>query len=105
MAEIRLYGKLRRYINASKVTCGNVMTVTPQPQETLEQLLARLGIPFEAIYTIFLNSKLLATRSKMAYWMRYQQVRKNPLDWQLDIEVKADDRVGIFGRDMAALVV
>ena len=58
MAEIRLYGKLRRYINASKVTCGNVMTVTPQPQETLEQLLARLGIPFEAIYTIFLNSKL-----------------------------------------------
>ena len=105
MAEIRLYGKMRRYINESKVASGNVMTVTPQPQETLAQLLARLGIPIDAIYTIFLNSKLLVTRSKMAYWMRYQQVRKDPLDWDLDIEVKADDRVGIFGRDMAALVV
>ena len=105
MAEIRLYGKLRRYINESRVVNGHVMKITPQPQETLEQLLARLEIPLDAIYTIFLNSKLLYTRSKMAYWIRYQQVRKNPLDAELDIVIKTGDRVGIFGRDMAALVV
>ena len=41
----------------------------------------------------------------MAYWIRYQQVNENPLDWNLEVAVKAGDRIGIFGRDMAALVV
>ena len=105
VVEIRLFGKLRRYISESEMVEGRVMKVSPQPQETLAQLLARLGIPLDEIYTIFLNSKLLATRSLMAYRMGYQQVRENPLDWELDIEVKAGDRVGLFGRDMSALVV
>ena len=81
------------------------MRIVPQPEETLQQLLIRIGIPLEEIYTIFLNSKLLASRSKMAYWMRYQQVNENPLDWKLKVAVKAGDRIGIFGRDMAALVI
>lgn len=105
MIEIRIYGKLRRYISETEADDGNVMRITPQPQETLAQLLARIGIPLDDIYTIFLNSRLLVTRSKMAYWMRYQQVRKNPLDWELDVVVKTGDRIGLFGRDMAALVV
>ncbi len=105
MIEIRIYGKLRRFISEPEAAHGNMMKVTPQPQETLEQLLARIGIPLDDIYTIFLNSRLLVTRSKMAYWIRYQQVQKNPLDWELDIVVKAGDRVGLFGRDMAALVI
>jgi hypothetical protein len=105
MVEIRLFGKLRCYITEHEAGRGNLMKVTPRPQETLAQLLARLGIPLDDIYTIFLNSRLLVTRSKMAYWIQYQQVHKNPLEWELDVVVKAGDRVGLFGRDMAALVI
>jgi len=58
-------------------------------------------LPFALIFL----ATLLATRSAMAYWMRYQQVHKDPLEWKLDIPVKQGDRVGLFGKDMAALVI
>ena len=41
----------------------------------------------------------------MARWMGYQQVRKDPFNWDLNVAVKPSDRIGLFGRDMAALVV
>ena len=102
---IHLYGKLRRFVKESGAGHGNVLKVEPQPGETLEQLLARFGIPLDEIYNIFFNAKLLATRSAMAHWIRYQQVHENALEWKLDIAVKAGDRIGLFGRDMAALVI
>ena len=105
MVEIRLFGKLRRYVEKPEAGHDHLMKVEAQPEETLEQLLDRIGIPLDEIYTVFFNSRLLASRSKMAYWMRYQQVHENPLDWKLDIAVRAGDRIGLFGRDMAALVV
>jgi hypothetical protein len=105
MVAIHLYGKLRRFVTESEAGHGNVLKVEPQPGETLEQLLVRVGIPLDKIYNIFFNAKLLATRSAMAYWIRYQQVHENPLEWKLDIAVKVGDRIGLFGRDMAALVV
>jgi hypothetical protein len=105
MVEIRLYGKLRRYAQESSEGHGNVIRVATQPEDTLEQLLIRVGIPLDEIYNIFFNFKLLATRSAMAHWIRYQQVHENPLAWNLNIPVKAGDRVGLFGRDMAALVI
>ncbi len=105
MVEIRIYGKLRQYLKESETDPGGILKLSVDPEETVEALLARIGIPLDAVYTIFLNSKLLVSRSKMAYWMRYPQVRKNPLDWELDVVVKAGDRIGLFGRDMAALVV
>ena len=105
MVAIHLYGKLRRFAKESEAGHGNVLKVEPQPGEILEQLFVRVGIPLDEIYNIFFNAKLLATRSAMAYWMRYQQVHENPLEWKLDIAVKAGDRIGLFGRDMAALVI
>lgn len=102
---IHLYGKLRRFAGDAGAGRGHVIEVEPQPEETVDRLLARVGIPLDQIYNIFFNSKLLATRSAMAYWMRYQQVGKDPLDWKLDVAVKAGDRIGLFGRDMGALVV
>jgi hypothetical protein len=105
MVDIRLFGKLRRFVKEPEAGHYILMRVAPQPEETLEQLLARIGIPIDEIYTIFLNYKLLASRSLMAYRMGYQQVNQNPLDWKLDIALKAGDRIGLFGRDMAALVV
>ena len=41
----------------------------------------------------------------MARWLRYQGATDNPLDWNLDVPLNSGDRLGIFGRDMAALVV
>ncbi len=105
MVDIRIYGKLRQYLKETETDQGGILKLSVDPEETVEALLARIGIPLDAVYTIFLNSKLLVSRSKMACWMRYPQVRKNPLDWELDIVVKAGDRIGLFGRDMAALVV
>lgn len=105
MVEIHIYGKLRRYLKGSQNCEGGVLKVSIQPEETIAELLARLGIPLDEIYNIFLNSRLLATRSQMAYWIRYQQVHDNPLEWKLEVAVKAGDRIGLFGRDMAALVI
>jgi hypothetical protein len=105
MVEIHLYGKLRSYAQESGVDHGSVIKIAPEPEETLEQLLTRIGIPLDRIYTIFFNSKLLAARSAMAYWIGYQQVHKNPLQWNLDVPVTHGDRVGLFGKDMAALIV
>lgn len=105
MVEIRVYGKLRRYVHDIPTDSDNVIRITPESDETLDKLLARLGIPPEAIYSIFLNSKLLAARSGMARWMGYRQVRNDPFNWDLNVTLKPSDRIGLFGRDMAALVV
>jgi hypothetical protein len=105
MVEIHLYGKLRPYAQKSGAGHGSVIKIAPEPEETLEQLLTRIGVPLDRIYTIFFNSKLLAARSAMAYWIGYQQVHKNPLQWNLDVPVTHGDRVGLFGKDMAALIV
>ena len=105
MTEIHLYGKLRRYAPDATLTSDNVIRLDPQPGETLQTLLERLQIPSEKIYSIFLNAKLLAARSKMAVWIGHRRVGPNPLDWDLTVPVAADDRIGLFGRDMAALVI
>jgi len=105
MVDIRLFGKLGCFVKESEAGHDNLMRIAPRPQETLEQLLARIEIPLDEIYTIFLNSKLLVSRSLMAYRMGYQQVHENPLDWNLEVALQEGDRIGLFGRDMAALVV
>ena len=102
MVEIRLYGKLRRY---AKYSPDSIIRVAPEPDESVEDLLIRLGIPLDDIYSIFYNSKLLAGRSGMASWIGYRQVDSNPFDWNPSLTVVSSDRIGLFGRDMAALVV
>ena len=102
MVEIRLYGKLRRYADDNP---DSIIRISPESNETLGSLLNRLNIPLDDIYSIFYNSKLLAARSGMASWIGYQQVRSNPFDWDLNVTVQSSDRIGLFGRDMAALVV
>jgi len=105
MIEIHVYGKLRQYIKRLQTDKNNVVHLAPEPDQTVESLLNRMGISTEDIYTIFLNSKLLVARSGMATWLRYQQVRGNPFNWDLDIPIDSGDRLGLFGRDMAALVI
>lgn len=101
--DIHLYGKLRRF--GPPTEQDHVLHVAPGENETLASLLERIEIPTAEIYSIFLNSKLLAARSGMARWIGYQQVRRDPFDWNLDLPIQPGDRIGLFGRDMAALVI
>jgi hypothetical protein len=105
MVEIHLFGKLRKYAQNSDHENGSVIRIAPQSGETIALLLARVGIAIEEVYSIFVNHKLLAARSGMARWIGHPKVRSDPFNWDLDIPVNAGDRVGLFGRDMAALVV
>jgi hypothetical protein len=104
MIEIRLYGKLRDAALNASIQKG-VIRLQPWPQATVATLLETLGFAGDEIYTIFLNHRLLATRSNLARWMGYQMACPDPLDWNLQVPVKAGDRIGLFGRDMAALIV
>ncbi len=105
MIEIRLYGKLRRQSTIGEMQETGILHLPPDAGETLRSLLGRIGVTAEDAHSIFLNAKLLAARSNMARWLGYQGATDNPLDWNLDIPLNSGDRVGIFGRDMAALVV
>jgi hypothetical protein len=105
MIEIRLFGKLRRQSPIKEVRETGILHLAPDADETLSSLLVRIQITPEDAHSIFLNAKLLAARSNMARWLRYQAAAGNPLDWNLDVPISSGDRVGVFGRDMAALVV
>ena len=105
MVEIHFYGKLRRFADSKNTAAGYVTSISPQADETIESLLAQVGVSAEDIYSIFLNGKLLAARSGMARWIGFQQIRANPFDWDLNVPVSSGDRIGLFGRDMAALVI
>ena len=105
MIEIRLYGKLRRQSAINEIRETGRLHLVPDKDETMISLLDHIGVAAEDAHSIFLNAKLLAARSNMARWLRYQGASDNPLDWNLDIPLKSGDRVGVFGRDMAALVV
>ncbi len=105
MIEIHLYGKLRRYAKDNSPSRESVIWIESQPDETVESLLTRVGISIDEVYSIVYNSSLLATHSKTALLMEYPQVRSNLFDWDLSMPVKAGDRIGLFSRDMALLIV
>jgi len=105
MLEIRLYGKLRNLCTLEECGQDGVICLRPRPDETVASLLQTLGIADDQIYTIFLNHRLLAAHSNMARWMGHQQAGPDPLLWDLNYPVTSGDRIGFFGRDMAALVV
>ena len=85
MLEIRVFGKLRKFIKNIPTDSDKVIRLPHEPDETLDMLLARLEIPVDEIYSIFYNSKLLAARSGMASMVGYRQVRGNPYNWDLKV--------------------
>jgi hypothetical protein len=107
MIEVYLYGGLRRYASDPRPDRESVARLEPHPGETVRTTLERLGIPPADVYHIFLNGALLFTRNSMAPWLEYQQSQAGaPNQLQaLDAPVQTGDRVGLFARDMALLVV
>lgn len=105
MISIHLYGKLRRYSTKKNPGEDSVIQLDIAQGEILEGVLKKCGIEIEELYTIFVNAKLLATRTKMASHLGYQQASGSCNNWDLSITIKDGDRIGLFGRDMATLVV
>ncbi|MBN1486234.1 MAG: hypothetical protein JW981_01255 [Anaerolineae bacterium] len=103
--EIHLYGKLRRLVPESRATEETVIHTAPCPGESVISLLMRIGVPLEELYHIFLNGTLLYTHNTMAPWLRYPQAQDDVWNWESDVPVKSGDRLGLFGQDMATLVV
>lgn len=105
MIEIHLYGKIGKMLMDQNLSESNILRLSPEPGETMASVFERTGISTEDIYSLFLNAKLLAARSNMVRWLGYQQAGDDPLSWDLNVPVSSGDRIGVFGRDMAALVV
>ena len=107
MLEIHLYGKLRRHAPDPRPDQESVVQITPISGETIGTLLTRLSIQPAEIGQIFLNGALLSTRNSMAPWLGYQQARGGVpnQDMGLNTGVRSGDRVGLFARNMAMLVV
>jgi hypothetical protein len=103
MVEVHLYGKLRRYNGSTRAGHDSILMVDAGPGETIATLLAGEGIPVEEINHIFVNAKLLSTRTSMGKYYGYQQVTDDLTDWGLDMPVGKGDRLGLFGKDMAIL--
>jgi len=107
MVEVHMYGSLRRYAPDSRPDRESVVRMEPRPGETVGTALERLGIAPAELCHVFLNGALLSTRNSMAPWLRYQQPRARGSNRSqgLDTPVQPGDRVGLFARDMALLVV
>jgi hypothetical protein len=103
VVEIHLYGKLRQYNGSTQAGHDSVLLHEADPDETLAGLLEEKGIPVEEINHIFLNAKLLSTRTAMGKYYGYQQVGDSLDEWDLAIPVSNGDRLGLFGKDMAIL--
>ena len=104
MIEIHFYGKLRKKSDIRDVRDTGVLHIKTEKGETMASSLERAGVSADEVHSIFLNAKLFAARSNMVRWLGYQQASTDPMAWDLDVPVNAGDRIGLFGRDMAALV-
>ncbi len=107
MIELHLYGDLRRHA-PQKTTAGQSVIRLPIGNgETVGHVLRKAGIDPTEVGQIFLNGKLLNTRCSMAFWLSYQSAQERiPAGGSyLDAPVHSGDRLGVFPRKMAMLVV
>jgi len=106
MVSIHLYGKLRRYAINKSPSGNSIVEIEAKENETLKDLLERIGIGVDELYTIFINSELLTSRTKIAPYLGYCQVcDENCQTWDLTVIINDGDRLGLFGPDMPGLVV
>ncbi|MGC9523396.1 MAG: hypothetical protein ACP5HG_16120 [Anaerolineae bacterium] len=103
--EVHVYGQLARRLSEEAARHKRVLHIEPRPGETFSSLVKRLGIQSEELYTVFLNGSLLVTRNGMAPWLRYPQAQDDVWNWEGDVALNPGDRIGLFGEDMALLVV
>lgn len=107
MIEVHLYGDLRRYAEETSAESESVVQLPIDNHETVGSVLRQIGIDPAEVGQIFLNHRLLNTRSLMAFWLGYQSAKERipTRGSYLDAPVRSGDRLGIFPTKMAMLVV
>lgn len=107
MISVHLYGELRQYGQQPRPDRDTVVKLAASSNATVGTLLEQMGISPDDVAQIFLNGKLLKAGSSMAPWLGYQipQDRLSPTGDHLDTLVQSGDRLGLFPRNMAMLVV
>jgi hypothetical protein len=107
MIEVHLYGELRRHVQKKITSDQSIIRLFVGDEETVGGALHRLGIDPTLVGQIFLNRKLLSSRCSMAPWLGYQSVHERVPVGQsyLEAPIHSGDRLGVFPRNMAMLVV
>lgn len=105
--QIHLYGNLRCYGDQPRPDRPSVLHLPIAGGLSVAQVLQRTGIPPEQVGQVFLNGKLLNTRSTMAPWLGYptEQERLPASGDYLETRVANGDRLGLFPPNMTILVV
>ena len=106
MVEVRLFGNLRRYVHGSKPTTDTVLHLPVDGARTVGQVFTRVGIDLTEVGNVFINGRLLP-RSAYPITLGYLLAAEGPLtpERYLGTPVQAGDRVGIFPRNMGAVIV
>ena len=107
MIELHLYGDLCRYAQERTASGQSVVQLSIGDDDTMGGVLREIGIDPAEVGQVFLNGKLLSTRCSMAPWLGYQSARERvPTGGSyLDASVRSGDRLGVFPRRIAMLVV
>jgi hypothetical protein len=102
--EVRLFGDLRHYADQHAAPSGVVLQLADA--STVGQVLAQIGIPLEEVGNLFLNGQLLP-RSVYPITLGYPLAASTPLSASglLGATVKPGDRLGVFPKKMALVVV
>jgi molybdopterin converting factor small subunit len=106
MIEVRLFGNLRQHAAGSTTGPETVLHLPVDKAGTVGQVLALMGIDLDEVGNLFVNGRLLP-RSRYPILLGYPLTAESPLspDRYLDTPLKAGDRLGIFPRNMAVVVV
>ncbi len=106
MIEVRLFGHLRRYVPGSTPVSDTVLYLPVDSARTVGQVFTQVGIEPTEVGNVFINGRLLP-RSLYPITLGYPLAAEGPLtpEKYLDAPVRPGDRVGIFPRNMSAVVV
>lgn len=106
LIEVRLFGDLRRYLSEPAPLSGTAVYVPAGEGQTVGTVLAHMGIDLQEVSNIFLNGRLLP-RSVYPITLGYPLAAEGPLSPEgcLNFQVEAGDRLGLFPRNMSAVVV
>lgn len=103
MVEIHPYGQLRVHASDERADSESAIRLPGQAETRVRTVLEEVGIDPDDVCHVFLNRALLNTRDSMASWLRSQESEGEGEG--LDTPVHDGDRLGLFGRDMALLML
>lgn len=106
MIEVRLFGNLQQYSPEPTSVAGTPLHMPLADGATLGQVLDQVGVDPDEVSNVFVNGRLLP-RSVYPITLGYQLAADSPLSPEayLKVPVQSGDRVGIFSRKMASVVV